>query len=211
MIDVNKNFKKIAVPGLLLLSAGALYYAFRPVRIPSYADVVGNFDPAKYAGHWYEIARFDFKHERNLKNVTACYSLNEDGSIKVVNRGYNMKTGEWQEAVGKAKSNGDPTQGALKVSFFGPFYSGYNVVMMSPDYQTALVFGESRDYLWILSRERNISAATKKKFLQKAQDAGYDLDRLVWTEHDDVAPAPEHVQREHSKPSTPRPSSSAAN
>lgn len=186
----NINLKKIAVPGLLLLGAGALLYAFRPVRIPAYAEVLEDFDVEKYMGEWYEIARFDFKHEKNLKNVTARYSLNDDGTIQVINRGFNTKTSEWEEAIGKAKPNGKPGQSALKVSFFGPFYGGYNVVMMSPPYKNALVFGESKDYLWILSREKSISAEAKKKFLQKARDAGYNLERLVWTVQDEITQKP---------------------
>lgn len=194
MILTRKQLKKFAVPGLLMLGAGALLYACKPVRIPAYADVVEDFDVEKYGGRWYEIARFDFKHEKDLKNVTAEYTLLDDGSIEVVNRGFNTKKGEWQEARGKAKLNGKPRQGALKVSFFGPFYSGYNVVMMSPAYKHALVFGESRDYIWILSRTPDISPAAKKKFLDKALAAGYDLDRLVWTEQDTKKDASEQTE-----------------
>lgn len=181
----NSTFKKIAVPGLLLLGAGALLYAFRPVKVPEYADPVEDFDVEKYSGTWYEVARYDFKFEKGLKNVTANYSLNTDGTIKVINRGFNTKTQQWQEAQGKAKFNGKPDRGALKVSFFGPFYSGYNVVMMSPAYKHALVFGESKDYVWMLSRQKTISAPAKKKFLEKMLEAGYDIERLVWTVQDE--------------------------
>lgn len=179
----NSNLKKALLPGLLLLSAGAIAYTLRPVKIPTYAPILDNFDIEKYSGKWYEIARFDFKHEKNLSDVTAQYNLNDDGSIQVINRGYNTKKQEWQEAVGKAKPNGKPGQSALKVSFFGPFYAGYNVVKITADYKNALVFGQNRDYLWILSRSPAISEATKNRFLKVARDAGYDLERLVWTEH----------------------------
>lgn len=179
----NSNLKKALLPGLLLLSAGAIAYSLRPVKIPTYAPLLDNFDIEKYSGKWYEIARFDFKHEKHLSDVTAQYNLNDDGNIQVINRGYNTKKQEWQEAVGKAKPNGKPGQSALKVSFFGPFYAGYNVVKITADYKNALVFGQNRDYLWILSRSPEISEATKNRFLKVARDAGYDLDRLVWTEH----------------------------
>lgn len=178
------RLKKAILPGLLLLSAGVIAYTLRPVKIPSYAPLLDNFDIEKYSGKWYEIARFDFKHEKDLSNVTAQYNLNEDGSIQVINRGFNTKTQEWQEAVGKAKPNGKPGQSALKVSFFGPFFSGYNVVKITADYKNALVFGENRDYIWILARTPTINDTTKNRFLKVARDAGYDLDRLVWTQHD---------------------------
>ena len=57
--------------------------------IPDGVTAVQNFNKDKYLGKWYEIARFDFRFERNLDNTTAQYSINPDGSIKVLNQGYN--------------------------------------------------------------------------------------------------------------------------
>lgn len=59
------------------------------VGIPDGVTAVQNFNKDKYLGKWYEIARFDFRFERNLDNTTAQYSINPDGSIKVLNQGYN--------------------------------------------------------------------------------------------------------------------------
>src|SRR4030042_7143627 len=96
-------------------------------NIPKGAKAVKPFDKERYLGKWYEIARMDFRFERNLNNVTATYSVNSDGSIKVDNRGYNYIAKQWKQAEGKAKFSGDPNEAILQVSFFGPFYSGYNV------------------------------------------------------------------------------------
>lgn len=138
----------------------------------------------KYLGKWYEIARLDFKYERNLNNVTAEYSWNENGSIRVVSRGYNTVEQEWQEAVGKAKFVGEKNVAKLKVSFFGSFYSGYNVISIDEEYQYALVAGKNLDYLWLLSRKTTISDKIKEKFLKIADDIGYDTSDLLWPEHD---------------------------
>lgn len=153
-------------------------------KMSSKVPVVQNFDADKYLGQWYEVARFDFKHEKDLKNVTANYSKREDGKIKVVNKGFNTVKNKWEEAQGKAKFIGSEKSAALKVSFFGPFYSEYNIVMMDPDYRTALVFGESTDYIWMLSRTKTISESTKQKYLNFAKKQGYNLNRLVWTQQD---------------------------
>lgn len=75
---------------------------------------------------------------------------------------------------------GAPTTAALKVSFFGPFYGGYNVIRLDDDYQYALVSGPNRDYLWILSRTPTIPAAVKQDYLNTARELGFDVDRLVW-------------------------------
>jgi apolipoprotein D and lipocalin family protein len=153
-------------------------------KIPDGAKAVTPFDSDKYLGKWYEIARIDFKHEKGLNNTTAEYSLNKDGSIKVDNRGFNVKKQEWEQAIGKAKFVGDKNVARLKVSFFGPFYSGYNVIALDKDYQYALVAGQDLDYLWILSRTPEIPENIKNDYLGIATSVGYDTDRLLWIEHD---------------------------
>lgn len=152
--------------------------------IPKGAVAVKPFDKEKYLGKWYEIARKDFKFERNLSNTTAEYSLNENGTIKVNNQGYNTIKGEWKQAIGKAKFVGEENTAMLKVSFFGPFYSGYNVLAIDDEYKYALIAGESTKYLWILSREVNIPEEIKNKYLKIAKEIGYNTDDLVWVEHD---------------------------
>src|SRR5436189_6242593 len=105
-----------------------LFMLFSCSTIPKGITAVHQFDKNRYLGKWYEIARLDFKFEKNLNNTTADYSINSNGSIKVFNKGYNMKTQEWKSATGKAKFVKDENIAMLKVSFFGPFYSGYNVI-----------------------------------------------------------------------------------
>lgn len=148
------------------------------------AKVVKDFRLDRYLGKWYEIARIDFRYEKDLKNTTAEYSLNEDGSVKVLNKGYNFKKEIWKESEGKAKFDGATNKGKLKVSFFGPFYSDYNIIDIQENYKYALVVGKNNDYLWILSRDKEIPRTVKNKFLIKAIEIGYDIDDLVWVDHD---------------------------
>ena len=152
--------------------------------IPEGITPVEDFSLESYLGTWYEIARFDFRFEKDLSHVTATYSLNEDGTVKVVNTGYNTKKDKWQEALGKARFRGDNTVRALEVSFFGPFYTGYNVLKIDQEYTTALVGGKNFDYLWILSRTPEISEEVKQGYLEYAQALGYDVSNLVWVEQD---------------------------
>nr|WP_291114737.1 lipocalin family protein [Hydrogenophaga sp.] len=140
---------------------------------------VTNFDVGRYAGTWYELARIDHRFEKGLVNVSAQYSLNSDGTVKVVNRGFNPAKNEWKEATGTARFLGDPRTAALKVSFFGPFYGGYNVVRLSDDYQTALVIGNTRDYFWLLSRQKTMPEAQKRALLAEAARLGVDLNKVI--------------------------------
>lgn len=147
---------------------------------PDGAVPVKNFDVNKYLGTWYEIARLDMRFEKNLIKVTANYSLNADGTIKVRNSGYDTTSAEQKEAIGKAKFVNAKDEAKLKVSFFGPFYAGYNVVALDNDYKYALVAGESLKYLWILSREKSIPDSIKNNYLSIAKNIGYNTDELIW-------------------------------
>jgi apolipoprotein D and lipocalin family protein len=172
------------VVGMTVLGLVTLVLLKSCKTIPKNAVPVKPFDVEKYLGKWYEIARFDFRFEKNLNNTTANYSLNNDGSIKVVNRGYNYKKGKWEVATGKAKFVSSPDEAKLKVSFFGPFYSGYNVIALNVNYKHALVAGKNLDYLWILSREKTIPENIKQSFLQKATQVGYQVEKLVWVKQE---------------------------
>ena len=119
-----------------------------------------------------------------MNNTTAQYTLNDNGTISVLNRGYDTAKAKWDEAKGKAKFVDSPEEAKLKVSFFGPFYSGYNVIAIDPEYRYALVAGESLKYLWLLSRERTMPDNIKHDYLEKARSIGYNTDDLVWVKHD---------------------------
>jgi len=151
--------------------------------IPKGVTAVTPFKKEPYLGKWYEIARLDFKYEKGLNNTTAEYSLSKDGKIKVINRGYDFAKNQWKEAIGKAKFIDKDTIALLKVSFFGPFYSGYNVIEIDPEYKYALVCGSSLKYLWILSREKTIPDLIKTKYLEKAEKLGFKTSNLLWIEH----------------------------
>ncbi len=157
---------------------------FSCATIPKGAEAVQGFEKEKYLGKWYEIARMDFRFEKNLNKTTATYSIKENGMIKVDNQGYNTVKKEWTQAIGKAKFAGPDHVAMLKVSFFGPFYAGYNVIAIDKDYQYALVAGKNLDYLWILSRKTSIPDEIKTEYLALAEKIGFKTADLIWVEHD---------------------------
>lgn len=172
--------KQKSLLALTAVAAGAVIYnIWKPIK--SDLPVIQDFDINRYLGTWFEVARIDFFWEKGLKNVTAEYSLNEDGTLRVDNRGQRIKDGKLKESVGKAKFAGNSHVGALRVSFFGPFYGGYNIMHIGDNYEHALVFGDNLDYFWILSRYKTIPEEIKTLYLDYALKSGYDLDRIVWT------------------------------
>ena len=156
--------------------------------IPDGVTAVQPFNKDRYLGKWYEIARIDFKFERNLNNTTAEYSLNNNGTIKVVNKGYDTTKKEWKSAAGTAKFVRGENVAMLKVSFFGPFYSGYNVIAIDKEYKYALIAGKNLKYLWVLSRNTAIPDDVRKNYLELAKRVGYNINELIWIKHDKQSP-----------------------
>ncbi|WP_036798391.1 lipocalin family protein [Photobacterium marinum] len=149
--------------------------------MPVQVTPVKPFSIESYLGTWYEIARLDHSFERGLSQISATYSLNDDGSVKVINRGFNEEAGEWKEAEGKAKFVGSPDIAHLKVSFFGPFYGSYVVFYLEPDYSTALVSGYNTDYFWILSRNKSLPQEKLQYYLTIARQKGFDTSQIIMT------------------------------
>lgn len=147
---------------------------------PEGVKVVSGFEADKYLGSWYEIVRLDHSFERGLEQVSATYSMREDGGIKVINRGYDLKKKEWKEAVGKAYFVETPDVGKLKVSFFGPFYGAYNIIELDkPGYQYVMLCGPDKSYFWILSRTPQLADPIKKRLIEKAKELGFETDKLI--------------------------------
>jgi len=140
--------------------------------------IVKNFDLNKYLGTWYEVARYDNWFEKNLINVKAEYTLLENSKVKIVNSGYNSKSKKNKSVNGIAYL---PVEnlGQLRVSFFRPFYSDYNIIFLDKEYQYAVVVGGQKDYLWILSRSPKMSEALYEELLIKIQDVGFDVKKIV--------------------------------
>jgi apolipoprotein D and lipocalin family protein len=144
---------------------------------------VRGFEIEKYLGRWYEIARLDHPFERGLSNITAQYSLRDDGGVRVINRGFKTAADKWEEAEGKAYFVDDTTTGMLKVSFFGPFYGAYNVIALDQEnYQWSLVVGPDTSYLWILSRTPVLDQAIVDELIATAQSYGFNTDELIFVD-----------------------------
>ncbi|WP_240732738.1 lipocalin family protein [Halioglobus maricola] len=148
--------------------------------IPEGIEPVSGFDLEKYSGKWYEVARLDHRFERGLEKVTATYLINDDGTVRVENRGFSTSSNEWEDAVGKAKFAGDESVGHLKVSFFGPFYGSYVIFELDKEnYRYAFITG-GENTLWLLSRTPTVSEQIKERFLNRVGDAGYKTDELIF-------------------------------
>lgn len=149
--------------------------------LPEGAVPISGFELNRYLGTWHEIARLDHSFERGLTEVTAEYSLREDGGVKVLNSGYDAKLRQRQTAEGKAYFIDGPDVGRLKVSFFGPFFGAYNIIALDKTaYRYVMIAGPSTDYLWILARTPTLETAVLNALVQQASALGFPTDALIY-------------------------------
>jgi len=152
--------------------------------IPQGVEPVRPFDGQRYKGEWFEIMRLDHSFERGLTNVTATYTLRDDGSVGVLNKGFDRKNCRWKEANGRAVFQGDRDKASLSVTFFWPFAGGYHVFALDQqDYGWALISGPSRNYLWILARQPDLRVDIRNRLVGQARGLGFPVDDLILVDH----------------------------
>lgn len=168
--------KKLFLILLVLSVSGCL-------GMPESVKPVSQFELDRYLGTWYEIARLDHSFERGLSQVTAEYSLRDDGGVSVINRGFSAEEQEWDEAEGKAYFVDKDSEGYLKVSFFGPFYGSYVVFELEREnYSYAFVSGPNHDYLWLLSRTPTVSSDVIARFEAMSKERGFETGQLIYVD-----------------------------
>lgn len=168
---------RIVLAGILLLLGAC-------TGRPEGVEPVRGFDVTRYLGVWYEIARLDHSFERGLTRVTATYAARLDGSVSVLNRGFDPARCRWKDADGRAVFQGPRDVASLSVTFFWPFAGGYHVLALDQDgYEWALVSGPTRSYLWILARRPDLDPAIRAHLIERARALGYPTDGLILVDH----------------------------
>ncbi|NKC33337.1 lipocalin family protein [Falsiroseomonas selenitidurans] len=164
----------------LLLLLGACAGAPRQPPVETVAQV----DLARYAGTWFEIARFPNSFQdgsgRVCTHTTATYTPKPDGTIGVTNR-CRGADGAPRVAEGSAYAVPGSGNARLRVSFFWPFYGDYWVVGLDPAYRWAVVGAPGRDYLWVLSRTPSLAPGDYAEAVITAAQQGFEVTRLVAT------------------------------
>lgn len=176
MQEYDFTMKSMIITLTILLLAGCLCCSASATHINR--QPVPTLDLHRFLGHWYEIARYDHRFERNLNAVETDYTLLDNGKIEILNRGINSRTGKEELARGKAHTTHDP--GRLRVSFFLFFYSDYNILELDEDYEWALIGSRSPRYLCILARKPSLDADTLAYILRLAHQRGYNTTKLIY-------------------------------
>jgi apolipoprotein D and lipocalin family protein len=169
-----------AIGGIFLYSR-----ATRPpvinAQVPEPAKAV---ELERYLGRWYELARHENRFQKGMDAVTADYALRDDGKIAITNGGMTgWPKGRRSTAEGRAIV-ADETSARLKVSFFGPLYTGdYWVLDHDDDYLWSIVGEPSGRYLWVLVREPHPGSVLAETVMKRVEALGYDRWALRPTRH----------------------------
>lgn len=174
---------------IALAAAVTLPVAAARAQMPAPVRTVPFVDLDRYAGDWFEIARFPNRFQRQcVGDVRTSYARRPDGRLDVVNR---CRTSAGQtEARGVARIVDEQTFARLKVrfapawlSFLPMVWGDYWTIGLAPDYSWAVVGGPGRDYLWILARAPRLDEKNTAAAREAARASGYDVERLVQTTH----------------------------
>ena len=170
-----------AILFLLVLSVSALAQAKDKPALQS----VANVDLKRYAGKWYEIAKYPNKFQKQcVANTTANYTIKENGRIEVRNECI-LKDGKTETAIGEGKIDDKKTNSNLKVRFapgalsWLPFvWANYWIIDLDKDYEYVAIGEPKRNYFWILSRKPTLDDANYQNILRRAEAMGFDPTRV---------------------------------
>lgn len=178
-----------ATAAVALAAAATLQPAIAGVETPAAVRTVAFVDLDRYAGDWFEIARFPNRFQRQCAgDVRASYTRRPDGRLDVVNR---CRTADGQtEARGVARIVDAHSFARLKVRFapawlslLPPVWGDYWIIGLAPDYSWAVVGDPGREYLWILARTPRLGEESLAAAHAAARANGYDVARLAQTSH----------------------------
>lgn len=178
------------------LIAGAAMIATAAIAaVPSVAGAVevqpvASVDLQRYAGTWYEIARFPNRFQADcVGDVSATYTLQGDGRVQVVNR-CRKEDNSIDEAQGIARVVDPSTNAKLEVRFAPEWLSwlplvwgDYWIIDLAPDYSVAAVGDPKREWLWILARKPAMDDAAYQALLDRLTGQGFDTAQLRKTSH----------------------------
>ena len=145
-------------------------------------DVVDGVDLQRFQGHWYEIARLPRATQIDCAGTTAFYELTSERDLVVTSE---CAVGGLNGVRRRVKATAKVTHAAVPAKLsvdFGGFFGDYWIIDLDREgYQYAVVGHPTRQYLWILSRDRSLDPLTLAPILERATQKGFDTSKLEYT------------------------------
>ncbi len=181
-MKMQKKISRAAAPALIAICALAVCAGCKllPPRTVDYVDI------SRYAGLWYEIARYPTDFDENAVAVTAQYTLNDNGTVHVLNRGLvGSLDGPETSIEGTARVVNPRTNAKLAVRFdresIKNFEFPYWIIDLGADYDYAVVSNPSRSTLYILNRTPSMDQQLYNDILSRLAQQGYDTGKIELT------------------------------
>lgn len=176
-----KKLMTLALPSLVTVFLSACFSSCATKK--DLPPTVQKIDPVRYAGEWHEIARLPNTFERGLVAAKATYSVNPDGTLKVINEGL-KENGKNTSIEGIARFVNPEDPGKLKVRFnkfpANLFEGDYWILDLNAQYTQALVGSPNRKFLWLLSKDQHDQQEDFKDFIKKATDLNFSTESLYF-------------------------------
>ncbi|MDO5017061.1 MAG: lipocalin family protein [Porphyromonas sp.] len=197
MLDSNKTRDKdiidvvkwgLVVGAAVVTGVTAVLYQRRS-KIPHGAVPFAPFEPSKFLGKWYELARLDQRHERHLDNTTIEIEPTPDEEselLMIYVNGYNYKKDGWKQLVGLVQFREEPEVAAFDVRYSKTLSQPLNIIAVEGDYEYALAVGGKTDRCWILSRTPHIPEDVRARLIIEALRIGVEVNDLIWVNHDET-------------------------
>jgi apolipoprotein D and lipocalin family protein len=152
-------------------------------RTPDAPATVSQVDLNRYAGVWYQIARYPhFFQRRECAISTARYSIRDDGRVAVRNDCWaDELNGTSRQHVTAVARPIDDTNSWLKVRFFGLFTADYLIIELDADYRWAVVTTPDMDTLWILSRTPALEEQLFQSIIDRLEARGFEREKIIRT------------------------------
>lgn len=169
-------FKNLCVVFLLLIAACQSNLNLKGLQ------PVGSLDLKDILGQWYVIETIPSRFEIGCSNSVENYALRTDSKIDV-----NFtcdKEGKKPLRLSQVATILDNTNNSTwRIRFllwgFIPLHFPYVITDFDKEKEYVVVGYPSREYVWIMSRSKQIENSTLEKIHKKLISEGYDLNKLV--------------------------------
>ena len=160
--------------GLFLIGSPTYLSATVPLQTVGYVDL------ERFMGKWYVIACIPTILEKNIFNATETYQLEKDGTISTTfafrKRGFD---GPKKEFHPRGFVQNRTTNAIWGMQFIWPIKADYRIIHLDSNYSNTIIGREKRDYVWIMTRQPQLSQSSYLEMVDRVAKAGYDINLLV--------------------------------
>jgi apolipoprotein D and lipocalin family protein len=140
-------------------------------------------DLERFMGDWYVIGfipvTIPFFSEEGAHNGLESYRLTDEGVIETT---YTFHKGAFdgpeKRLTPKGWVHNEETNAEWRMQFLWPFKAAYLIVYLDEDYQRTIIGVPNRKYVWIMSRDPELSDADYQELLDYAAGVGYDREKV---------------------------------